>query len=305
MSIPQPKPQFARFTSNGDMVKDHHYYAGNDSRWNRSAVINEKYYPYFHLQNDKNKERLEKMIEQQIEDKKAIEEYRRQYQLKLRAEDLARHRERIRERRVIQAKSSQFDEHLNNIEYSNQELLDIVAKRLNSQKFSRFQDISWNFFDKASPKRIRQVIVPIALKGEIETIEGIKKKIAEEEKEKEEEIKKKIEFKKKQRKIFVEKQEQNSEIIKKVGLPSVKTSSASLVWKETGGSTELSPINTMKRSSSNLSIPSLAEPSSPIRVRFPSITSIGRISPSPSISRHLGIKSKSYSENVSIIVNCR
>jgi len=299
MSIPQPKPKFARFTSDGNIVKDHHYYSGTDSRWNRPSAINEKYYPYFHLQNDLNKERLEKLVEEQAEEIKIVENYRRDYQTKLREESLARHKERVRERRVIQAKSSQFDENTINIEYTNQELLDIVAKRLNSQKFSRFQDISWNFFDKASPKRIRQAIMPIALKGEVDTIEGIKKKIAEEERIKDGEIQKKVEFRKKQRKVFIEKQEQNSDFYKKAGLPSVK-SIQNLTWKEGTESTECSPI--LKRSSSNLSIPSLLEPSSPGKLRFPSITSIGRLSPAPSISNHWGSKTKSLSENVNIIL---
>jgi hypothetical protein len=51
------EPPHARFTQDRAMVKDHHYYKGQDFSWNKPARINEKFYPYFHKQNDENKPR--------------------------------------------------------------------------------------------------------------------------------------------------------------------------------------------------------------------------------------------------------
>jgi len=277
MNMTSPTPKLARYTSEGAIVKDHHYYSSNDFSWNKPAKVNAKNYQYFHKQNDLNKERLAEMIKQEKEEKQVIEEYRKKYLIKLKAEDRARYTEKVRERNVIQAKSCQklgcsIDQSLESP--SNREVFNIVAKKLNSMKFARSNEVSWNFFDKSSKKRIRQTILTSTLKREEEMLEKVKQRIAKEEEVQQEIDQRREQIRVKLREKMLTRHDANLTFEEKVGTMITKNMTTTQPRTSLILSSDLTPISPiLLRGGSNVSIDQFSEmsPVPQFRVRFPSI----------------------------------
>ena len=205
------EPQHARFTSGKVMIKDHYYYKGNGFSWSKPARMNEKYYPFFHKQQDENKERIQSMKKQEVEDKKLYEEIRREKLIEKKYQHRSVFESRVKEREVIQRMSNQLVTSQNNIETEddNKSVYEIVAKRLNSGKDLRSDEFSWNLLTKASKKNVDIYLGSYSLKGEEEMIRKLKERIEEEKLEELKEQKRQSDVHQKLRQIFVARQEEN------------------------------------------------------------------------------------------------
>jgi len=304
MNVSLATPKLARYTSEGAIIKDHHYYSSSDFSWNKPAKVNAKNYQYFHKQNDLNKERLSELMKQENQEKKVIEDYRKQYILQMKMRDKARYAEKVRERNVIQAKSCQklgcsIDTSVE--EVSNREAFNIVAKKLNSMKFARSNEVSWNFFDKSSKKRVRQTILPSTLKREEDMLQNVSKKIAQEEKAIAEIEQKREQIRHKLRERMLTRHDTNLTFEEKIGTIVTKKMTTTQPKASLILSSDLTPISPiLVRGASNVSIDEFSEPSPGLqfRVRFPSI--VGSLTRSDTGLFHQKrlSKSKSMAENV-------
>jgi hypothetical protein len=205
------EPQHARFTTDKVMIKDHYYYKGNGFSWSKPARVNEKYYPFFHKQQDENKARIKNMKQQEVEDKKLYEEIRREKLIEKKYLHRSVFENRVKERETIQRMSNQHITSQNNLETEedNKTVYEIVAKRLNSGKDLRSDEFSWNLLTKASKKNVEIFLGSYSLKGEEEMIQKLKERIEEEKKEELIEQKRQSDVHQKLRQIFVARQEEN------------------------------------------------------------------------------------------------
>ena len=303
MHMTSPTPKLARYTSEGAIVKDHHYYSSSDFSWNKPSKVNAKNYQYFHKQNDLNKERLAEMTKKENEEKRAIEEYRKQYLIKLKDQDRARYAQQVRERNVIQAKSCQklgcsLDK--SSEAPSNQEAFNIVAKKLNSMKFARSNEVSWNFFDKSSKKRVRQTILTSTLKREEEMLENVRNRIVKEEEAQREVDQKREQVRIKLREKMLTRHDTNLTFEEKIGTLVTKNMTTIQPRPSLVLSSDMTPISPLLlRGGSNISIDQLSESSPAFRVRFPSIIGTLQRADSEVFSQQKRMsKSKSMAENV-------
>lgn len=304
MNITSATPKLARYTSEGAIVKDHHYYSSSDFSWNKPAKVNAKNYQYFHKQNDLNKERLSVLAKQENEEKKVIEDYRKQYIMQMKIKDKARYAEKVRERNVIQAKSCQklgcsIDTSVE--EVSNREAFNIVAKKLNSMKFARSNEVSWNFFDKSSKKRVRQTILPSTMKREEEMLHNVSKKIAQEEKAIAEIEQKREQIRHKLRERMLTRHDTNLTFEEKIGTMVTKKMTTTQPKASLILSSDITPISPiLVRGHSNVSIDEFSEhsPGPQFRVRFPSIVGSLTRSDTGLFQQKRLSKSKSMAENV-------
>lgn len=226
MNFVEPKPKLARYTAEGEIIKDHHYYAGNDISWNKSAVISTKMYPFYHKLNDENAKRVEGMNRLESYEKQLVQQLKRERVLQAREEGLMRHALKVKEREVIAQKcnESKYNPELTNTNNGVQapDILDIVAKRANSFKHARSRDISWNFLDKASDKQVRQVVIPAVLKGEEEMLKLVQKQYNEELSRKNKHEQDKAEFRNKLRTELVNRHDKAFAMEHRIGTMSVK-----------------------------------------------------------------------------------
>ena len=225
MNFTESRPKLARFTSSGEIIKDHHYYSGNDISWNKSALVSSKMYTYYHKLNDVNQKRVDGMNKVELYEKELVRGLQRERALKAREEGLARHAMKVKEREVIDRKCSEakFDVHdMSENGMNGPDILDIVAKRANSFKHARSKDISWNFLDKASEKQIKQILVPSVLKGEEEMIKHIHKQVIKEHDKKQRLEQNKAEFRNKLISELHNRHEKTYELEERVGTMSVK-----------------------------------------------------------------------------------
>lgn len=213
MLTPNPvQPQKARFTSNNKIIKDHHYYQGNDFKWNKPSAISDKFYPYYHKQNNEYKETFEKIQEQEKQEKADLEQLRREALINIKQQTKARFDQKLRERFLIQHKSNQPIRSLPQLEqsdYNEEEALDVIAKNIDAAKHTRSNDISWNHLHRASKKYIDQTIRPISIKREEETMQAFKKKIENEQKVEDSKLSKRNSNHQAIRQIFLNKHEEN------------------------------------------------------------------------------------------------
>jgi len=214
------EPQKARFTSSNAIVKDHYYYRGNDFVWNKACAMTDKYYQYYHKGQNENKERIEQQQAQEIEDKKYVEDLKREQIIEMKNETRARYEQRVRENALIMRKANQPVRSLPELdeEQVEQETFNVIAKRIDASKHLRSSEISWNHLHKASKKYVDQVIRPISIEREEDLIKGFQKKIQTENKAEEAKEDKRTKTHQAIRKIFLTKHEENFEREKKLNL---------------------------------------------------------------------------------------
>lgn len=267
------KPHVARFTEDNHIVKDHYYYAGNDVAWNRPARIGPKFYPYFHAQNDANNDRIEDFKVQYLKDKNKEANAYREKIVRIRDDTLNRHMKKVRERIIIQQKSCQAPLHAENIpndESTNKELCDIIANKVNSMKYARSKELSWNFMERAPPKQIKQFLSPMMVKGEVEMLHVIKKRLDQEDNEQLEIEKKKEEFRRRLRKNTVERHERTFEFEKKIDTFSIRSTKNLSRIGNSGTPTDLVSNIGLQKERSSISIdPSLTSLHKEFRLKFP------------------------------------
>lgn len=230
------EPHAARYTSSKVMIKDHYYYKGGDFSWNRPARMNEKYYPYYFKQHDENKERIQDMKQQEVEDKNQVEEARIERLKEKKTSTKLSFESRVKEREVVQRMSMQpllTNNYMELPEEDTKVIYDIVAKRFNSGKHLRSDEFSWNNLARASKKNVAIFLGNYSLRGEEEMLTKLKEKVEEENKKEEDEKIKRSEFHKKLRIMFLTRHEENMAKEDMVTRPSTATAKATSFFNAT------------------------------------------------------------------------
>jgi hypothetical protein len=225
------EPRVARFTEDGAMVKDHHFYKNRrDIGWNLPARIREKHYPHFHMQKDNHKLAIEEMHLQERRDKAIQEQLRKEYILEKKSQTKETFAKIQKDNRIIERASAQVFNKPNLLEFdffdnNHKDALDLVARRVNTSKHLRSNENKWNFLNVADKKFVEQSIRPICIKGEEETIKHAQKKADEELQAYLERKKKLQEFHDERRRQIIQKHENNIDFEERCGLVSPHTMS--------------------------------------------------------------------------------
>lgn len=283
------EPQKARFTKDNVIIKDRHFYSGNEISWNRPSQITDKYYPYYHQQQAENKDKIEDLKNQETLDKEVLAQMRRDKLLEKKQETKSRYDQRVLERTLIQDKSQQPIKSLPNLDAIDreEEALDVIAKRIDAAKHMRSNDISWNHLHKASQKYVDQYIRPISLQRETEMIDHFKKQIETERKAEEDKHSKRAQNHRNVRELFLNKHEENFEKEKKAGTVPVTSSLTSLPSyiksraKETIPSLQVLDEEEPEGSDNTAmkTAPSLITPDGEFKLKYPtSLSNLGEVS---------------------------
>ena len=210
--ITTKQPHVARYTSDNAIVKDRYYYKSNEFSWNRPARINEKHYPFFHKQQRDNEVRIQNMKKQEQNDKFQIDELRKEKVVEMKIRDRLSLESRTQEREALQRVSNQSrNSHdcPDTPEEDSRRVSEIVSKKLNSGKDLRTDEFGWNLLNQASKKNIDIYLGNFTLKGEEDMIKNYKEKLEEEKQEEEDNRRKQLDFHKKIRVMFVNRQIEN------------------------------------------------------------------------------------------------
>jgi len=222
------EPQVARFTSDKAIVKDHFYYQGNGFSWDKPARMHKKFYPYFHKQHFENRPRIEQMKQQEIEDKKLLEEIRIEKLIERKVQDRDYFKSKTKEREIMQRISNQpvvnSKASLELPEEDRKGMYEIVAKRLNSGKSVRSDEFSWNKLNLASKKNIEIYLGSYSVSGEEEMIRKYKQKVEKEIANEEEIKRRRSEFHDKTRVLFLNRHEENMLKEESIGRPATAKS---------------------------------------------------------------------------------
>ena len=224
-------PQLVKFTKKKVIVKDYDFYKGKDNLWNKFPHMDNKIYSQFHKINQEKQDIINSKLNQESEEKKYTEHLRKRMVGNKKTEDKSRYFDRIEERELLQTESKQNIGNIGSFQFmGGRDALDeLVAKKTDALRYSRLHENSWNFLQGLSKKYVNQYLTPAVLKGEEYRINVIKNAIDQEQFQEEYSQYRQSQVRKEIRDDLANRREQNSKVMKQLGIISKRNTQSQVV----------------------------------------------------------------------------